>query len=166
MLLCGCNPKQREAENREDAAKTRRPDVPLTAPATRAPMDPAAQRAHIAELQTTMNTLQFERDSAQLKQTRAQAQLETHQRDSQALLASLKSRSAAQRDPPTAEQFAEQARSQLEHALSMDQEYMAQLEEANAEVAKLDARLEELGEDLRASQLQLDRAEAKTANNR
>jgi chromosome segregation ATPase len=161
MLLCGCNPEQRN-----DVGEARQPDVPLSTPAPPAPSDPAVQRAHIAELQMTIDNVQVQRDSAQLKQTRAQAQLETHQRDSQVLLTSLKSRSSTQRDPRAAEQFAEQARSQLEHALSMDQEYMAQLEEANAEVTKLDARLQKLSEDLRESQSQLDRAEAKTANNR
>jgi len=170
MLLCGCGSGQSDATGNTPSSSSatipaRQAGSPALDTQPKLPT-PATRQEQVAALQATIADLQTERNAATLKQTRAHAQLDTHQRDSQALLESFKKRMAAERNAGEREALSEQARNELEQALALDQEYIAQAGAADAEAAELETRLSVLREQLRASQTHLEQTQAKTTDTR
>jgi DNA repair exonuclease SbcCD ATPase subunit len=85
------------------------------------------------------------------------ALVQSHQHDSEQKLAALKAeftalqeRQAGSAQSLSRDQFAERARNDLEAALSLDQEYLAQLGEIQRKLHEADAHVGELRAELRA----------------
>jgi hypothetical protein len=90
----------------------------------------------VAELQVQLDALRIERD-------RLAGQVDTHQNDGEKRLAELKGqwKNAAGSER---EQFAEAARHEMESALMLDEEYRAQLQEAEEKMQRTEHELRDL----------------------
>jgi len=111
-----------------------------------------AKRIRAQELTSLISTAQAQREDVVQAKSNLEVQLTAYQADSTAKLDQLKKEMQAlerQKSKSTATSdsqriakqmnvFSERARNELEHALAMDQEYQAQLKQANDELGNLD----------------------------
>ncbi|MBC7982922.1 MAG: hypothetical protein H7Y02_03615 [Candidatus Obscuribacterales bacterium] len=110
------------------------------------------------ELTHKIATAQLQQNELRLKQASVTAKLEAHQTDSTSELARLKSemqtlqRREAQAGAKGSAQFGEKARTQLEHALAMDQEYQTELNEVNEELQQQNKQMDAMRAELKGLQ--------------
>jgi chromosome segregation ATPase len=119
--------------------------------------DEAAASRRRSELRSQIEAVKSQRVTLQQEHARVSGLVQSHQADSEQKLAALKAeftalqgREAGSAQSPSRDQFAERARNDLEAALSLDQEYLAQLSEVQKEIGEADAHLGELRSELRA----------------
>lgn len=165
LAVWGCDPSM--DERRDSAA-----NVAETQVVTRSDGEPAAQvqasdasaqtdeeaaSRRRSELQAQIEAVQSQRVTLQQEHARVSALVQSHQSDSEQRLAALKAeftalqeREAGSAQSPSRDQFAERARNDLEAALSLDQEYLAQLGEVQRKLNEADAHLGELRAELGA----------------
>lgn len=106
--------------------------------------DDSVRRQRMAELEAELAALRIERD-------RLAGQVDTHQIDGERRLAELK-RQWKSTGGSERERFAEAARNEMESALMMDEEYRAQLQEADEKLQRTERELRELRKRVAAPQ--------------
>jgi chromosome segregation ATPase len=133
------------------------PAAKVQASGTSAPTDEEAVPRRRSELQAQIEAVQSQRVTLQQEHARVSALVQSHQNDSERKLAALKAefkalqeREAGGAQSPSGDQFAERARNDLEAALSLDQEYLAQLGEVQKKLNETDSHLGELRSELEA----------------
>lgn len=119
--------------------------------------DEEASSRRRSELQAQIEAVQSQQVTLQQEHARVSALVQSHQSDSEQKLAALKAeftalqeRESGSAQSPSRDQFAERARNDLEAALSLDQEYLAQLGEVQTKLNEADLHLGELRSELGA----------------
>jgi hypothetical protein len=151
IMMAGCGAPADEVAVRSAAqAPSAIPSAAMTrvetSPTARSD-DEAMRRQRMLELQGQVNALRIERD-------RLAGQVDAHQIEGEKRLSELKLqwKSAAGSER---EQFAEAARNEMESALMLDEEYRAQLQDAEEKMQRIEHELRDLRERETAPQKQL-----------
>lgn len=135
LLMNGCGAPTEEAAARDPVPTS---VVPQTE-------TPDVVRTDLQQLQTRRAALQGEYDALRIERDRLADRVGAHQADGERRLAELKSQLQSV-DGAARDGFAERARNEMESALMMDEEYRAQLQQADEELQRTERELRDLRE--------------------